>query len=99
MVQNFCVYFHRAELKCAHHGWKAAVGERVQDEDYCGGRERLVENEERELRSLRFENLGSIGEEREWIWGVFDGWVGNGWRLKSGLEAVEEGLEICDGFL
>lgn len=50
--------------------------------------------QERQLGSLRFENLGGIGKDSKRIGRVFDRWMGGRWGLKSCLEAVKEGLEI-----
>lgn len=88
------VRVRRAELERAHQGWEAAVGEGVEDKGNGGWREWLVQDKEGQLCCLRFEYLGSIGEQGKRIGRIFHGGVGGRWGLKSRLEAVEEGLEV-----
>lgn len=94
MVHEVRVLVCRTELERAHQGRKAAVREGSEDEGDRGWCEWLVQKQERQLGSLRFENLGGIGKDSKRIRRVFDRWMGGRWGLKSCLEAVKEGLEI-----
>ena len=66
-MHELCVVLGRTELERAHKSWEAAIGEGVKDENDCGWRKWLVENQERELCGLRFEDLRGIREEGERI--------------------------------
>lgn len=61
------IFSGRTELQRAHQGWEAAVREGIENESNCGWRKWLVENQERKLRSLRFEDLRGISKEGERI--------------------------------
>ena len=57
LVQEPCIFGSGADFQCADQAGETAVGQGIEDE--CDRRrcERFVENEEREFRGLRFEDL------------------------------------------